>query len=67
MMAALLKGFKNVFAPTIESGGDLVTCRNGPACLVQRLAQLQYSRSRCGLVPMKENHRIAKISLVQGA
>ena len=66
-MAALLKDFENVFAPTIESGGDLVASRNGPACLVQRLAQLQYSRSRSGLVPMEKNHRIAEIPLVQGA
>ena len=66
-MATLLKGFESVFAPTIESGGYLMACRNGPACLVQRLAQLQYSRSRRGLVPMEKNHRIAKIALVQGA
>ena len=67
MMTTLLEGFENVFAPAIEAGRDLMPCRNGPACLVQRFTQLQYCCSRGGLVPMEKNHRIAKIALVQGA
>jgi hypothetical protein len=66
-MATLLKGFENGFAASIKSGGDLMPSGNGPACLVQRFTQLQYSRSRGGLIPMEKNHRIAKIALVQGA